>query len=262
MEYSFQPIGVFHCAAKFPYDAPRQGSLATDADGVVELFAGKGFELATSELAGFSRLWIIFVFDRNLGVWHPKVQPPRHVNPKVGVFATRSPYRPNPIGLTCAEVVAVNGRFIHVKAHDLLDGTPVLDLKPYLPYADAIPEAKAGWTDDATPLYKIEYGDVARRQINWLAAHGVDCLEQFIRTRLEAEPLNKCRNRLIFNKLYNNYRLCYRTWRIAFQVAGEPRSVQVLEISSGYSAAELVPEAPDPYQDKALHREFQERDFS
>ena len=100
MEYSFQPIGVFHCAAKFPYDAPRQGSLATDADGVVELFAGKGFELATSELAGFSRLWIIFVFDPNLGVWHPKVQPPRHVNHKVGVFATRSPYRPNPIGLT------------------------------------------------------------------------------------------------------------------------------------------------------------------
>ena len=83
------PIGVFRCTAQYPYDVPRQGTLAGSNAGVVELSAGCGFEEALEGLAGFDRVWLLFVFDRNDGVWHPKVQPPRHVDHKIGVFAFR-----------------------------------------------------------------------------------------------------------------------------------------------------------------------------
>jgi tRNA-Thr(GGU) m(6)t(6)A37 methyltransferase TsaA len=75
------------------------------------------------------------------------VQPPRGPKGKRGVLATRSPHRPNAIGLSAVELVAVEGRTLHLRGVDLLDGTPVLDVKPYVPYADAFPGARAGWID-------------------------------------------------------------------------------------------------------------------
>ena len=256
-EYRMTPIGVFHCDAHYPYDVPRQGTLAPVNSGVIELAPGQGFEEAVADLAGFDRVWILFVFDRNNGVWHPKVQPPRHTTHKVGVFASRSPYRPNPIGLTCTELVYIKGLTLYIKAHDLLDGTPILDLKPYLPYADAFPEAHAGWTEASDTLYNIEFSDLSMRQLAWLTAHGVSCLEQFIRTRLESEPLNAKRNRLVSDSQYPDGvpLLAYRTWRVRFVCDEGRRTVRVLEILSGYRLEELSDSA-DPYADKALHREF------
>ena len=142
----FTPIGIFRCDAKYAYDVPRQGILAGENVGRVELAPGMNFEAALDAIEGFSRIWLIFAFDRNEGRWRPKVQPPRHIDHKVGVFATRSPYRPNPIGLSCVELLEVKGRVLVVKGHDLLDGTPILDVKPYLPYADSFPDAAPGWT--------------------------------------------------------------------------------------------------------------------
>ncbi len=256
-DFRMTPIGIFHCAAHYPYDVPRQGTLAGANTGVVELTANCGFEEAVADLAGFERVWLIFVFDRNGGVWHSKVQPPRHLDHKVGVFATRSPYRPNPIGLTCAELVGVDGRFVQVRSHDLLDGTPILDLKPYLPYADAFPESRAGWTERAECLYTIEYSDLATRQLAWLVEHGVTCLEQFIQSRLECEPLNAKRNRLVPDPQEPSGAplLAYRTWRIHFLCDEECRAVRILAISSGYRPEEISSLA-DPYGDKAVHRAF------
>lgn len=258
MQCVFTPIGVFRCEARYSYDVPRQGTLAAGQLGVVELLPGQGFADAATDLEGFSRVWLIFLFDRNVGIWHPKVQPPRHLDHKVGVFATRSPYRPNPIGLTCAELVGVEGNRIFVKSHDLLDGTPILDLKPYLPYADAFPEARAGWTEVSELLYNIEYSDLASRQLAWLEAHGVSCLGQFIRTRLEAEPLNAKRNRLVPDpqRPAGTPLLAYRTWRVRFVVNEEVRVVRVEEILSGYRSEELAPGVQDVYADKQCHREF------
>ncbi len=256
-DYRMTPIGVFRCTAQYPYDVPRQGTLAGSNAGVVELSAGCGFEEALEGLAGFDRVWLLFVFDRNDGVWHPKVQPPRHVDHKIGVFATRSPYRPNPIGLTCAELIDIKGLKVYIKAHDLLDGTPILDLKPYLPYADAFPEARAGWTEVPETLYNIEYSDLAVRQLAWLDAHGVSCLEQFIRTHLECEPLNAKRNRLVHDPQAPNDAplLAYRTWRVRFVCDDVSRTVRILSVISGYRSEELA-SSDDTYADKALHREF------
>ncbi len=247
----FIQIGTFHCQAKYPYDVPRQGILASENTGWIELAAGRDFETALEELAGFSRIWVVFVFDRNGDQWHPKVQPPRHTDHKIGVFATRSPYRPNPIGLSCVELLEVRGRTLFVKGHDLLDGTPILDIKPYLPYADAFPDARAGWTESLEkPQFQVGYSSSAKTQLEWLAERGLQCLADFIQEQLSEDPLNPKRHRLMKNPT----RLAYRTWRALFQV--DENTVTVTEIQSGYSAAELAVGTEDRYQDKSLHREF------
>lgn len=110
------------------------------------------FPEAVRGLEEYSHLWILWEFSENKkGVWHPTVRPPRlGGNERMGVFATRSPFRPNSIGLSCVEILSVTpdseeGPVITVKGADLMNGTPILDLKPYLPYADAHPEATGGF---------------------------------------------------------------------------------------------------------------------
>jgi len=101
-------------------------------------------------LEGFDYVWVIFAFHLNKG-WGPKVRPPRSPDREVGVLATRAPHRPNPIGLSAVRVQSVEKRALIVLGIDLIDGTPVLDLKPYVPYADAFPDARAGWVDEVVP---------------------------------------------------------------------------------------------------------------
>ena len=112
---------------------------------------------AVRGLQDFSHLWVIWQFSKAVrdGSWSPTVRPPRlGGNTRMGVFATRSPYRPNAIGLSCVEIVSVEpdtpeGPVITVAGADLLDGTPILDIKPYIPYADSFPSARGGFTDSA-----------------------------------------------------------------------------------------------------------------
>jgi tRNA (Thr-GGU) A37 N-methylase len=92
--------------------------------------------------------WVVFVFSYARG-WRQQLVPPRDTV-KRGVLATRAPHRPNPVGITAARLVGVRGVTVTVTEHDLLDGTPVLDLKPYVPYCDAHPSAAAGWTDSVS----------------------------------------------------------------------------------------------------------------
>lgn len=101
------------------------------------------------DLEGFDRVWLIYHLHRSEG-WRARVKPPRGPRRARGLFATRSPHRPNPIGLSCVRLVSVDGpgRRVVVADVDLLDGTPILDLKPYVPYADAFPDARAGWVDE------------------------------------------------------------------------------------------------------------------
>ena len=100
-------------------------------------------------IGGFDRLWLLWVFDRAIrDGWSPTVRPPRlGGNTRVGVFATRSPFRPNPLGLSCVRLVSAEDGGLTVSGADLADGTPILDIKPYLPYADAFPDAAGGYTD-------------------------------------------------------------------------------------------------------------------
>lgn len=144
---TLEPIGVIRTPFLRKYDAPRQPGVGAESDvSVVELFPHKNFEQALEDLAGCERIWLVSWFDRAIG-WKPKALPPRG-RTKRGVFATRSPHRPNPIGLTCAELVDVQGLLLTVRGTDLLDGTPVLDIKPYIAYADSFPGSTVRWMDE------------------------------------------------------------------------------------------------------------------
>ena len=254
-EYVFRPIGVFRSLAKYTYDVPRQGALAENL-GTIELRNGFSFEDALYRIEGFSMLWVLFIFDRNVGRWKPRVLPPRHTTRKVGVFATRSPYRPNPIGLSCVRLVEVRGRTLTVAAHDLLDGTPIVDIKPYLPYADAFPDAAAGWTaDDDMPSFEVAYSPLARQQVEWLIQRDIPCLRDYISDRLANNPLDGDRNRLVKCE-GEEHTLAYRTWRVAFQCDTDAKRILVTRLFSGYSKDELLPGTEDIYADKELHRAF------
>ena len=126
------PIGVVRTAHAERAEAPRQPAAAAGSAGTIELRPGRHFEDALADLAGFDRIWVIFWFDRNPG-WRPKVLPPRSTTGRKGVFATRSPHRPNPLGLSVLRLERIEGLTLHVRDLDLLDGTPVLDIKPYIP---------------------------------------------------------------------------------------------------------------------------------
>ena len=131
-------------------DAPHQSTVVEGteagaaAEALIEFVAEIPAE-AWRDLHGFERIWLIFAFHRSEG-WKAEVRPPRGGG-KRSVLATRSPHRPNAIGLSAIELVSIEDRALRVRGVDLLDGTPVLDIKPYVPYADAFPHAKAGWID-------------------------------------------------------------------------------------------------------------------
>ena len=149
--YTYRPIGIVRTPYARRIDAPHQPTVVvgtetgSPAEATLELDALLP-ETVLRDLDGFARIWLIFTFHLSEG-WAPLVQPPRGPRGKRGVLATRSPHRPNAIGLSAVELVAVEGRTLRLRGVDLLDGTPVLDLKPYIPYADAFPGARAGWID-------------------------------------------------------------------------------------------------------------------
>lgn len=156
-----EPIGVIHTPFQRKYDAPRQPGVDADSDlSIVRLHPQRNYEQALDDLDGCERIWLVVWFDRVSG-WKPKVLPPRG-RTKRGVFATRSPHRPNPIGLTCCELVCIKGLEVTVRGTDLLDGTPVVDIKPYIAYADAFPESGVRWMDELGDLrYSVEHPNVS-----------------------------------------------------------------------------------------------------
>ena len=146
------PIGVVRTPFADRVSAPRQPCAAGGARGTIELLPGRDFEHALSDLEGWDRIWVVFAFHLNPpGAWRPKVLPPRSAGKRRGVFSTRSPHRPNPIGLSVVRLDGVAGLSLHVRDVDMIDGTPVLDLKPYVPYADAFPDARTGWLEPLAP---------------------------------------------------------------------------------------------------------------
>lgn len=151
--FSCQPIAFVRSPYAHRIDAPHQSTVIAGtetqaaAEAIVEFVEGLP-AAAFRDLAGFERIWLVFVFHRSEG-WKAEVRPPRGGG-KRSVLATRSPHRPNAIGLSAVELVRVDvdAHALHVRGMDLLDGTPILDIKPYVPYADAFANARAGWIDD------------------------------------------------------------------------------------------------------------------
>lgn len=145
---------VAHMESDFPtkFGIPRQAGLVEGLTATVVFEPEYRDPEALRGIEGFSHLWLIWEFSKaRRDTWSPTVRPPRlGGNQRLGVFATRSPFRPNPIGLSCVKLIGVElteefGPVIHVAGADLLDGTPIYDIKPYLPYADCKPEAVGGF---------------------------------------------------------------------------------------------------------------------
>ena len=249
-EITVRPIGYLSCQQKYSYDVPRQGSLARDNIGFITILPE--YSNALYRLDTFSHIWLVFLFHKNTS-WKPMILPPRHTARKVGLFASRSPYRPSRIGISCVRLLSVKAPIITIGSHDLLEGTPILDIKPYLPYADSFPDASPGWTAEEPEVhFDIHYAELATRQIDWLSEKGFSCIRDFIQDRLSTEPLNKSRKRLCPDQ-NGHHTLAYRTWRILFDI--QENRVAIIEIHSGYTPAELA-SVEDKYLDKAIHRDY------
>jgi len=256
---TLRPIGVVHSPFRDRLSAPRQPRAAGGALGTLELFKGNGIEHALEDLASFRYIWVLFWFHANQG-FKPKVLPPRS-SKRRGVFATRAPYRPNPIGMSAVELLGVDGLKLSVRNLDMLDQTPILDLKPYVPYVDAIVEANSGWLDteataaaapvDPLPDYQVEFGPLALEQLDFLLAHGVSLrapVEDVL--RLGAQPHGYRR----MKPKGDGWVLAYKAWRLDFSISGP--SVSVTKIMTGYRPDSLA-NGKEP--ELELHRAFVQR---
>lgn len=168
MEFSFKPIGIIDSCFKEKFGIPRQPGLATEARAVLKVFAPFDQLEAFKGLTDFSHIWIIFVFHAGMsGSWKATVRPPRMGgNRRTGVFSTRSGFRPNPIGLSAVRLEKLvrekKETRLYLTGIDLMDGTPVLDIKPYLPYSDAIAGASGGFADSCPQaLMRVDFSPQA-----------------------------------------------------------------------------------------------------
>lgn len=193
--FAFSPIGIIASPYKEKFGIPRQPGLVTEARATLTLLPPYNQPETVRGLEQFSHVWVIFVFHATQGRgWKPTVRPPRlGGNTRMGVFATRSTFRPNPIGLSVAALggIQVRGRKITLELAgvDLLDGTPVLDIKPYLPYADALPLARAGFAADAPPpLQRVTFSAQAAQQCAQRQRLGGVDLRQVITQVLAQDP--------------------------------------------------------------------------
>ncbi len=175
--YCFDPIGFVESPFKDKYGIPRQSSLAVAAKGKIKFKNDPDLVTALRSIEQFSHLWIIFVFHEHGGKnWKPSIRPPRlGGRQKVGVLASRSPHRPNPIGMSAVRIESVNldsggGPEIIVAGLDLLDGTPVLDVKPYIPYADFVCDAGGGWANEPVKKYPVLLSVEVQKEIEIIDA--------------------------------------------------------------------------------------------
>lgn len=252
----FHPVGMVEADAKYRFETPRQSVFAGNT-GIIRMNPQCNFETALRDLDGFSHIWVIFCFHLNQSSgWKPAVNPPiAPSSRKIGVFATRSPHRPNSIGISCVELTAIDGLELHIRNFDMLDGTPVLDIKPYIIHADCFPEASTGWLPPLPEPYQVNFTKTVLLKIEWLREQSGLDLQSFALIQLGTDPLNRNRKRL--NMISEQrYIICCRTWKLSFSINPETRNIEVADLHSGYNAEELIPNAPDKYHDKTLHRRF------
>ena len=202
--YTLQPIGTVHSPFKEKFGTPRQPGLV-NAQCSIELLPPYNQMDALKGLEGFSHIWVSFIFHRAIrdpqsnpqfnpqpNKWQPTVRPPRlGGNEKIGVFASRSPFRPNNLGLSVAKLIDIEQRgkklFIHVEGLDIIDSTPVVDIKPYIPYVDAIPDASEGFATGAPEKkLEVEFTQQAEQQLKKI--ENAENLRRLIIDVLELDP--------------------------------------------------------------------------
>jgi len=258
---NLQPIGFIRTPKQVKFQALHQPSEAAPERNILELLPDCNYELALQDLAGFSRVWLLSWFHRNT-TWRPLVLPPRGPAQRRGVFATRSPHRPNPLGLTPVQLVAVEGRKLILGACDLVDGTPIFDIKPYIPAYDAFPEARAGWTDEVEaaqeipPQFSVCFTPHAELQAEWLRANWQLDFRARLFELLARDPTPH-RTRRIRRRGENQFTIGCGAWRAVFTVT--KKTVNILALETGYPPRFLNDLTLDDLPDRAAQLAFLER---
>ena len=223
--YELKVIARIHTDLPEKFGLPRQSGLIPELRGRIVFEPEYRSVDAVRGVEGYSHLWLIWQFSKAVrDTWSPLVRPPRlGGNEKMGVFATRSPFRPNAIGLSSVELEKVEldrelGPVIYVRGVDLMDGTPIFDIKPYLTYADSHPDAVGGWTDV-----------VERKYLQ------VECREELL------EKVHPAQHKALLAVLANDprpryqddpqriYGLTFAQWNVKFRVEGETLHVTEVE---------------------------------
>ena len=206
------------------FGIPRQSGLVQSMRSIIRFEPEFRNAEALRGLEGFSHLWIVWIFSENIReTWSPTVRPPRlGGNKRLGVFATRSSFRPNPIALSCVKIEQINidgteGPEIIVSGADLLDGTPIVDIKPYLPYADAHPEAVGGFADTVLRnKIHVKESDVLNKLSPEKRTALIEILEQDPRPAYQNNP----------ERIYG---FSFADSEIKFKVAGDELEVVSIE---------------------------------
>lgn len=254
---TLEPIGFVRSALVTKVEAARQPRASGGAAGTIELLPGRNFEHALSNLEEWHYIWVLYWFDRNEG-WRPKVLPPRSRSGRKGVFATRSPHRPNPLGLSAVRLERVEGLTLHVRDVDMLDGTPVLDIKPYVAYTDAIADAGAGWLSEAEaprdpiPQFDVVWDPMAAEQAAWVEAQtGLPLRERATAAlALGPEPHPYRRIRRAHD---GGFTLCVKDWRLRFR--SDELRIDVRAVESGVRKS-LLARLTETNDELTLHRAF------
>ena len=171
-EHVIKPIAYVRSDFSTKFGIPRQAGIVPELESVLVFEPEFRDAEALRGIEGFSHLWLIWQFSRNLREgFSPTVRPPRlGGNERLGVFATRSPFRPNALGLSCVQLVAVEqmeglGTVLRLRGADLMDGTPVYDIKPYVPYADCHPEALSGFAADSGKTLNVSFAEGLEKKV-------------------------------------------------------------------------------------------------
>ncbi|MFE8072082.1 tRNA (N6-threonylcarbamoyladenosine(37)-N6)-methyltransferase TrmO [Marinobacteraceae bacterium S3BR75-40.1] len=192
--YEMAAIGVVHSCFKEKFGIPRQPGLTRHAYGTIELYPPYNRVEALRGLESFSHLWVEFIFHQNAASERVTARPPRlGGNQRMGVLATRSSFRPNRLGLSVVELVSVEhsaeGSQLVIKGLDLVEGTPVLDIKPYLPYADAPKDARSGWVQSPpAPAMTVTFAPGIDDQLEALEQAGYRAFRELIIDILSFDP--------------------------------------------------------------------------
>ena len=248
-ELVIHPIGYVRTGKPVKFAALHQPDEAAQEQSVLELLPREEFRQGLQDLQGFTRIWLIWWFHRN-DTWRSLVLPPRGPANRRGVFATRSPHRPNAIGMTPVKLLGIDGFQLHLGPCDLVDGTPVFDIKPYIPAYDAFPEESAGWLEEVDqwaqrpPAYALHYAETARLQRQWLRdVWGIDFSERM--EEILARDPSPHRTRRIRHKGEGLYEIGCGAWRVRFRVAESTVEIErirpgfPLESLTGYDAGEI-----------------------
>ncbi|HGJ5855096.1 tRNA (N6-threonylcarbamoyladenosine(37)-N6)-methyltransferase TrmO [Arsenophonus nasoniae] len=223
--FQFNVIGLIESPYKEKFAIPRQPGLIDDGQGFLRLLPPYNHPDAVRGLEQFSHIWVIFIFHQTKQQsWRPLVRPPRlGGNTKMGVFATRSPFRPNPIGMSLIElknlIIRDSEVGLTLGSIDLVDGTPVIDIKPYLPFAESLPKAVAGFAQ-AAPANKMTviFSATAQKQLIEQQTR-YSFLERFIRQVLAQDPRPAYKKNAADEKIYAVHLLDFNVrWRISANI--------------------------------------------